>query len=274
MSLRRSAVCARGASSLGKSRAGFTLIELLVVLAIILLLISILLPALAGAKQAARSAACLSNERQVLTALGSYLNTYRDVVPREGSHDPDPRFTRLHLSWAVALRPFLDDRVEDGADLNDLFDVAPYYTDPGRRKDGHRIHFMANALPFLTANEVDPSPISLGDYRYRRGPTSLSRLHFPESTAYLGEFADDSSGQILGLINNLGATDTERAQYYDVWAAEHILDGPNQRIATTRHGRSGNAAYVDGHARSVESRVLSSLEIWDDRDYGTRRSGN
>lgn len=274
MSLRCSAVCARDTSSLGRIRAGFTLIELLVVMAVIAVLISILLPALAGGRDAARTAACLSNERQVLTALGSYLNTFRDVVPREGSHDPDPRFTRLHLSWAVALRPFLDDRASSDQDLNDQFEVAAYYVDPARSKDGHRIHYMANALPFLATNEVDPAPVSLGDYRYRRGPTPMARLHFPETTAYLGEYADDRAGQILGLISTLGPTDTERAQYYDVWAAEHILPGPNQRISPNRHGRSGNAAFLDGHSRTLDASKLSSLEIWDDHDYGTRRTGN
>jgi prepilin-type processing-associated H-X9-DG protein/prepilin-type N-terminal cleavage/methylation domain-containing protein len=274
MSLRLRKVCARASSSAGWSRPGFTLIELLVVVSIIMLLISLLLPALSGARESARATACLSNQRQIVSALTGYMNGNRDVIPREGSVDPDPAYERDFLSWAVALRPYLDDRVSIDQDLDDLFAFAPYYRDPGRKPDGHLIHFMVNAMPFLGKGQVDTASNGFGDYRYRRGPTPIARLHFPEQTAYVGEYASDSSGAIAALIQQLPSRDIDRAQYYDVWAAEHILAGPQQRIATRQHGSGGNVAFLDGHCRALPAAEIGQLDTWDDRDYGRRRGGN
>ncbi|WP_428388481.1 type II secretion system protein [Mucisphaera sp.] len=62
-------------------RSGFTLIELLVVISIIALLIGILLPALGAARNTARSAACLSNQRQLGIALVAYTVDHKGYFP-------------------------------------------------------------------------------------------------------------------------------------------------------------------------------------------------
>jgi len=67
-----------------RGRRGFTLIELLIVLAIITLLVALLLPALRKARLAAETTQCANNQRQILTAMRTYLV----------SHDELPRITR------------------------------------------------------------------------------------------------------------------------------------------------------------------------------------
>src|SRR5712692_7503045 len=61
--------------------SAFTLIELLVVIAIIAILAAILFPVFAQARAKARQAACLSNEKQVGTAIMMYVQDYDEVLP-------------------------------------------------------------------------------------------------------------------------------------------------------------------------------------------------
>ena len=60
---------------------GFTLIELLVVIAIIAILAAILFPVFAQAREKARQASCLSNCKQLGTALILYLDDYDETYP-------------------------------------------------------------------------------------------------------------------------------------------------------------------------------------------------
>jgi prepilin-type N-terminal cleavage/methylation domain-containing protein len=62
----------------------FTLIELLVVIAVIALLVGLLLPALVGAREAGRSAVCLSNLRQDALACRQYADESRGRSPAVG----------------------------------------------------------------------------------------------------------------------------------------------------------------------------------------------
>src|SRR5438046_982945 len=60
---------------------GFTLIELLVVIAIIAILAAILFPVFAQARDKARTTSCLSNGKQLGTALMMYAQDYDETYP-------------------------------------------------------------------------------------------------------------------------------------------------------------------------------------------------
>ena len=62
-------------------RRGFTLVELLVVIAIIALLAALLLPVLRGARENARRAVCLSNQRQIYAASLAYAGDFNGYLP-------------------------------------------------------------------------------------------------------------------------------------------------------------------------------------------------
>jgi len=61
-------------------RDGFTLIELLVVVSIIALLIALLLPALGMAKESANKAVCMSQQRQIVTAIFFSIEDHDGVM--------------------------------------------------------------------------------------------------------------------------------------------------------------------------------------------------
>jgi prepilin-type N-terminal cleavage/methylation domain-containing protein len=64
-----------------KRHRGFTLVELLVVIGIIALLIAILMPALSKAREASQKTVCLSNLRQLGTAMQLYATEFKDAIP-------------------------------------------------------------------------------------------------------------------------------------------------------------------------------------------------
>lgn len=70
---------------LSRGCAGFTLVELLVVIGIIAVLIGLLLPALNGARESARTAACLANLRSIGIAATAYSQQFGNyTVPGYG----------------------------------------------------------------------------------------------------------------------------------------------------------------------------------------------
>jgi len=65
----------------GTRKLGFTLVEMLVVTAVIGTLAALLLPALSRSKQRAQQVYCLSNGRQMMVAMMTYVGDSQDFLP-------------------------------------------------------------------------------------------------------------------------------------------------------------------------------------------------
>src|SRR5438876_2719049 len=94
----------------------FTLIELLVVIAIIAILAAILFPVFAQARDKARQASCLSNEKQIGYALMMYKQDYDETwclvfsQPGKPVGWPSPpfstRYRKDEILWYAWLYPY------------------------------------------------------------------------------------------------------------------------------------------------------------------------
>jgi len=89
---------------LRRRREGFTLIELLVVIAIIAILAAILFPVFAQAREKARAASCLSNNKQIALAFGMYKQDYDETYAPAVSVDPT---TGATLWWENSVTPYI-----------------------------------------------------------------------------------------------------------------------------------------------------------------------
>ena len=102
-------------------RAAFTLIELLVVIAIIALLAALLFPVFARARESARASSCLSNLKQIGTALAVYVQDYDETYPMNRLPDethplkgcvqnmpyPVGSLETSRLDWRRSVQPYL-----------------------------------------------------------------------------------------------------------------------------------------------------------------------
>lgn len=243
-----------------KMRRGFTLIELLVVIAIISLLAAILFPVFARAKEAARKATCLSNQKQVVAGVLLYVGDCDDVLPWSYSWNDGS-------IWAEKLAPYVKTYTKSTAGM---------WSCPSGNTNGQTVATNPQVVGMLDTRSPNPVPTAFSEVIAMSNPQNPAEIVLmcdsissvfvtPDRLQLAPRSADD-----LAFPHPALAMDHSGDSYWpDDW-----LDLPfNDKQIAYRHARGAVAAFVDGHARFF---ALNSLKDsnWDVRcEYGATCQG-
>jgi prepilin-type N-terminal cleavage/methylation domain-containing protein/prepilin-type processing-associated H-X9-DG protein len=234
---------------LGSRRYAFTLIELLVVIAIIAILAAILFPVFAQARDKARSAACLSNCKQIGTAVMMYTQDYDELYYWQAAWDEEDELGagswgptyRSYVRWSARHLPYIK---------NEGVFLCP--SDKNRRRGYCAPPGGGGCVPFPQSYGANLMLMT-----YTAAPVSLAQIQRPAEKIFIAEalvpFAccEDWNVEYHRAANWSGNENgwTFGTMRSNVGAAKALGITDAQMSSVTRHSLGNTITYCDGHAK-------------------------
>jgi type II secretory pathway pseudopilin PulG len=214
------------------------LIELLVVIAVMAILAALLFPVFAQARERARMSACLSNMRQIGSAMMMYVQDYDEAFPYLHFNNccggQKGQYTYV---WRNAIRPYLKSLDDFACPSNRFSRTVPGHwatmvdaPQPGDNAEGWEVE-PEQRMPISYAMNGCASNWYPADSREGRasGPLRQAQLARPAQTLMVGE-------------TDWGIAALAAFELFDSRFCPMVFTHPA--------GRAGNFIFYDGHAKS------------------------
>jgi prepilin-type N-terminal cleavage/methylation domain-containing protein/prepilin-type processing-associated H-X9-DG protein len=222
-------------------RRAFTLIELLVVIAIIAILAAILFPVFAQAREKARQATCLSNQKQISNALMMYVQDYDETFPLANYDAPAPLG---NVVWMGIIDPYVKSGVASintqlaQSNVRSVWFCPSFFTSypQGTAGEPERSYVVnANVMPACGAGIIT----STGRVCTIPTPLTLAAIQTPAQLVAVAEFR---GGRVW-----TNGHDTSNCQ--PITTPESWPQNQAYCAARGRHSGGANVLLADGHAK-------------------------
>lgn len=257
-------------------KKAFTLIELLVVIAIIAILAAILFPVFAQAKEAAKKTACLSNNKEIGIAMIMYLGDNDDIYPGNDQWEPSPLNSNpsdYRMPYDLLISPYIKSTAIFACPDDNS------QRDPVSSRTFWDIQWQSKAIPrsyqFVGNIVTVEAGAALVDAN-----TGLSTYPYPPTSTPIGHNASDvqAPADTIALVEVWGPSmkGSDTSCYGSAQSAAFVLCDtwklPGRTVGSTApsellpsvcssayhyersaptpgHGKGGNYAFADGHAK-------------------------
>ena len=245
-------------------RRGFTLVELLVVIGIIAVLISLLLPSLGAAREAARTAACLSNLRQLGISHANYSAAYNNyVIPCDYLDTgvlPDANGYKTREQWTTIL-------------VTQKFLPYPNASAATAPEDGGVLRCPSGVPGFIASSTVtNGQPDSRTSAVGAMGIQHRSKFFDPDRLVYSWYGINGSSsaheyipckrwppdGKTTGRLTRMNEIrkPSELVFLFDGLALNYHTVNANRINARHKNRTATNILFFDGHAETFPTKSL------------------